>query len=153
MIPDFTKSKIKNKLRLFPDYSCFSLLTFFRSGKNQVTNPNNGINAQTLYTASIPNLSAILPRTADAMPATPNAKPKKSPEIRFEDALTADAAEEKSSDLSSSAGPRGPTISQQKSLDLFFFLCLRQTAFLRATGETTAEIKHKNFVGCVEYRA
>lgn len=34
-----------------------------------------------------------------------------------------------------------------------FFLCLRQTAFLRATGETTAEIKHKNFVGCVEYRA
>ena len=81
MIPDFTKSKIKNKLRLFPDYSCFSLLTFFRSGKNQVTNPNNGINAQTLYTASIPNLSAILPRTADAMPATPNAKPKKSPEI------------------------------------------------------------------------
>jgi hypothetical protein len=50
-------------------------------------------------------------------------------------------------------GPRGPTISQQKSLDLFFFLCLRQTAFLRATGETTAEIKHKKFVGYVEYRA
>lgn len=25
----------------------------------------------------------------------------------------------------------------------FLFLCLRQTAFLRATGETTAEIKHK----------
>jgi len=73
--------------------------------------------------------------------------------VRFEDTLTADSAEEKSLDLSSSAGPRGPTISQQKSLDLFFFLCLRQTAFLRATGETTAEIKHKNFVGCVEYRA
>lgn len=35
----------------------------------------------------------------------------------------------------------------------FLFLCLRQMAFLRATGETTAEIKHKNFVGCVEYRA
>ena len=35
----------------------------------------------------------------------------------------------------------------------FLFLCLRQTAFLRATGETTAEIKHKNFVGCVEYHA
>lgn len=34
----------------------------------------------------------------------------------------------------------------------FLFLCLRQTAFLRATGETTAEIKHKNFVGCVKYR-
>ena len=53
--------------------------------------------------------------------------------VRFEDALTADAAEEKSSDLSSSAGPRGPTISQQKSLDLFFFcacgrrlFCVRQ---------------------------
>lgn len=26
----------------------------------------------------------------------------------------------------------------------FLFLCLRQTAFLRATGGTTAEIKHKN---------
>lgn len=35
----------------------------------------------------------------------------------------------------------------------FSFLCLRQTAFLRATGETTAEIKHKKFVGYVEYRA
>ena len=34
-----------------------------------------------------------------------------------------------------------------------FFLCLRQTAFLRATGGTTAEIKHKKFVGYVEYRA
>lgn len=34
-----------------------------------------------------------------------------------------------------------------------FFLCLRQTAFLRATGETTAEIKHKKFVGYVEYHA
>lgn len=32
-----------------------------------------------------------------------------------------------------------------------FFLCLRQTAFLRATGGTTAEIKHKKFVGYVEY--
>ena len=73
--------------------------------------------------------------------------------VRFEDTLTADSAEGKSSDLSSLAGPRGPTISQQKSLDLFFFLCLRQTAFLRATGETTAEIKHKKFVGYVEYRA
>ena len=49
--------------------------------------------------------------------------------VRFEDTLTADSAEEKSSDLSSLAGPRGPTISQQKSLDLFFFLRLRQTAF------------------------
>lgn len=35
----------------------------------------------------------------------------------------------------------------------FSFLCLRQTAFLRATGGTTAEIKHKKFVGYVEYRA
>ena len=35
----------------------------------------------------------------------------------------------------------------------FLFLCLRQTAFLRATGETTAEIKHKKFVGYVEYHA
>ena len=35
----------------------------------------------------------------------------------------------------------------------FSFLCLRQTAFLRATGETTAEIKHKKFVGYVEYHA
>lgn len=35
----------------------------------------------------------------------------------------------------------------------FLFLCLRQTAFLRATGETTAEIKRKKFVGYVEYRA
>lgn len=35
----------------------------------------------------------------------------------------------------------------------FLFLCLRQTAFLRATGGTTAEIKHKKFVGYVEYRA
>lgn len=34
----------------------------------------------------------------------------------------------------------------------FSFLCLRQTAFLRATGGTTAEINHENFVGCVEYR-
>lgn len=34
-----------------------------------------------------------------------------------------------------------------------FFLCLRQTAFLRATGGTTAEIKHKKIVGYVEYRA
>lgn len=33
----------------------------------------------------------------------------------------------------------------------FLFLCLRQTAFLRATGGTTAEIKHKKFVGYVEY--
>lgn len=33
----------------------------------------------------------------------------------------------------------------------FSFLCLRQMAFLRATGETTAEIKHKKFVGYVEY--
>ena len=41
--------------------------------------------------------------------------------VRFEDTLTADSAEGKSSDLSSLAGPRGPTISQQKSLDLFFF--------------------------------
>ena len=53
--------------------------------------------------------------------------------VRFEDTLTADSAEEKSSDLSSLAGPRGPTISQQKSLDLFFFcacgrrlFCVRQ---------------------------
>ena len=53
--------------------------------------------------------------------------------VRFEDALTADSAEEKSSDLSGSAGPKGPTISQQKSLDLFFFcacgrrlFCVRQ---------------------------
>ncbi len=35
----------------------------------------------------------------------------------------------------------------------FSFLCLRQTAFLRVTGGTTAEIKHKKFVGYVEYRA
>ena len=35
----------------------------------------------------------------------------------------------------------------------FLFLCLRQTAFLRATGGTTAEIKHKKFVGYVEYHA
>ena len=42
--------------------------------------------------------------------------------VRFEDTLTADSAEEKSSDLSSLAGPKGPTISQQKSLDLFFFV-------------------------------
>lgn len=35
----------------------------------------------------------------------------------------------------------------------FSFLCLRQTAFLRATGGTTAEIKHKKFVGYVEYHA
>lgn len=33
-----------------------------------------------------------------------------------------------------------------------FFLCLRPTAFLRVTGGTTAEIKHKKFVGYVEYR-
>ena len=53
--------------------------------------------------------------------------------VRFEDTLTADSAEGKSSDLSSLAGPRGPTISQQKSLDLFFFcacgrrlFCVRQ---------------------------
>ena len=31
--------------------------------------------------------------------------------VRFEDTLTTDSVEEKSSDLSSSAGPRGPTIS------------------------------------------
>ena len=42
--------------------------------------------------------------------------------VRFEDTLTADGVEGKSSDLSSLAGPRGPTISQQKSLDLFFFV-------------------------------
>lgn len=35
----------------------------------------------------------------------------------------------------------------------FSFLCLRPTAFLRATGGTTAEIKHKKIVGYVEYRA
>ena len=53
--------------------------------------------------------------------------------VRFEDTLTAASAEEKSSDLFSYAGPRGPTISQQKSLDLFFFcacgrrlFCVRQ---------------------------
>ena len=43
--------------------------------------------------------------------------------VRFEDTLTADSAEEKSSDLSSLAGTKKvQSISQQKSLDLFFFV-------------------------------
>ena len=63
--------------------------------------------------------------------------------VRFEDTLTADSAEEKVTAIC-------PVFLDQESNDFatevvgpFLFLCLRQTAFLRATGETTAEIKHK----------
>ena len=43
--------------------------------------PKSGVKQQKLNTVSIPYLSAKPPNAADATPPTPNANPKKSPEI------------------------------------------------------------------------
>src|SRR6185437_13156606 len=50
-------------------------------GKNAVSNPIAGRNEHTLYTNSMPVLSAIQPSTAAPIPPMPNANPKNNPEI------------------------------------------------------------------------